>query len=334
MEFWVKSLQARTQGAILKAILSKADLSSEEEVKRLLSARELVWRCLEDLAVEHETMMRVEKQDLEGKSGVAEEGRRNELEGFIRKEAFLKYPASSEEIVLSGIPTPIKKSEVDRETGVQKGAANEDTVDDDYVSIWRGLKLPVARDIDPASEMEPVAAPNFESVQEQGLGQAEHDKQEQDKQEFLKDTAPLQAWISDLAAKERQIFEIAFLANWVQLIEWLEEKQGSLCGEGDAMKSIMKWEDFARDLADEPGERVGGGKLFQSSSDLRVATEVMHDLGYLLHFGQDEELGKLVFLSPQKVIDLLKVIVQHNSEEKLQYRPVTEYYSVGGRRFL
>jgi hypothetical protein len=65
-----------------------------------------------------------------------------------------------------------------------------------------------------------------------------------------------------------------------------------------------------------------------------VATKVLHDLGYPLYFGGDGELGKLVFVHPQQIIDLLKVIVQHNFEKKLVYGTIYKGPEVGGKQLF
>jgi hypothetical protein len=138
-----------------------------------------------------------------------------------------------------------------------------------------------------------------------------------------------QAAIVDLAA-ENDTFTITLLANWVQLIEWVEGEReaGSKVGEHATTGSI-EWQAYAKELS-------GDGKLFSSERSLRDATEVLHDLDYLLYYGGDGALEKHVFLHPQnsKVINLLKVVVQHNFAKKIHYVASKNLtgMNVGGRR--
>jgi hypothetical protein len=104
MEFWVDSLQARTTGALVQVVLSKADLCTrEEDLDALFATREAVRVCLEQLVTKHMTRLGIERQSLNGKTGAAEVRRWKELGDLLEGEARLKYPSSKSEIIVVGV---------------------------------------------------------------------------------------------------------------------------------------------------------------------------------------------------------------------------------------
>jgi hypothetical protein len=327
--FWVESLLARAPGAVVKVVLSKADSLSVEECVQLLRVRSIVRRCLETLVTGFLEALKSERdmlkarergRELAGGSHKGEKTRLEELDAAIASGG-LEYPETDADILIIGVPP---RESLKGFNGAGSGhttkaeaASGSDQLDE---SMWDRVLLdmesPKAKPSQPGSFQEQPAS--FTSGPEWTVGD-----------ELFAAVDQVQAAIVDLAAI-KDSFTITFPASWVRLIDWVEGERdpGSEVGE-HAKTGSIEWQAYAEKLS-------GDGKQFGDERSLRGATEVLHDLGYLLYYGGDGELGKHVFLYPQKVINLLKVVVQHNLAEKVRYVASNNLIevNVGGRRLF
>lgn len=329
--FWVESLLARAPGAVVKVVLSKADTLSAEECVELFGVRSIVQSCLDELVTGFLKALETERDMLKavergaGPAGESwETGRGSvrlmELDAAIASGG-LKCPETDAEILPIGVPPRDSNDGSDGAGSGQKTraevASGSDQPDE---TLWDRVLIDVK-----GLEAEP-SQPGGPLFPGQSASFALDSEQEDDGGELFATVGEVQAAIVDLAAMNGS-FTVTFPASWVRLIEWVEGERegGSKVGEHPTTGSI-EWRAYAEELS-------GEGKMFSSERSLRDATEVLHDLGYLLYYSGDGELGKNVFMDPQKVINLLKVVVQHNFAEKIRYsaRNNSVGKDVGGR---
>jgi hypothetical protein len=95
--------------------------------------------------------------------------------------------------------------------------------------------------------------PTFQAVEKPPLTEL--------RQQVYTSTAALQNWIANFVAEKIERFQISLPANWVELVEWVEERQETLKAGADPTTGLLKWEDFAQELVDER-------KMFRSHNDL------------------------------------------------------------------
>jgi hypothetical protein len=302
MKFWVESLQARAPGAVVKIVLTKGDSVPAEGCKALLKAREVVWSCIEELVTGSLDVLRTELDNLEdsaGGRGATGKERLAELRAAIESGG-LRFPESDPEILVVGIPPGASRNAEGVDGQIQEAEAGWDDPPDE--SEWKNM-------LKESESMQAVSAPLH------GLSAMSEGSSSRPESEQLFTTATaLQAVLVDLA-EANEMFTIPLPANWVKLMDWADGRQQGFSLSEHATTGSIEWSEYAQELC-------GKGKLFSSEKSLRQATEMLHELGYLLYYGGDGDLGKYVFMHPQKVINLLKVVVQHNFEDKVRYAAI------------
>jgi hypothetical protein len=310
VRFWMDSLQARTSGAVVQVVLTKADMHGRE---RLKEAREGVLRCMQDSVIQWRQVAEHQQEQLHRRS--------ERLPPLTPKALSLlrivgchpkgpTLPTNISEILLTALPT-ISNEPATSQESIQRSLkyAAEERWGSAAGLLYRprGAKGPEAQA--PGAEASgPSSGPPDSSRASDGLSE-------------------LRKRLVKLVVKNQGLYVQTLPSSWVVLIDAVKQYQQEAASRSTACNVPWKtWKDYIR--------FVEGAGCDLKDDDLSTATHILHQFGILLYYDQEPELKDLVFLNPQGVVDVLQMVVEHSAKEVDFSEDVKDFHDGGRQDFI